>query len=182
MKKDLRFKYFKAIWTEFKSDLFYANDLMFLRYLMLSTWWQIIWIQGPYFPHCDCKDLLQADVSAARLFLKESKVNNCDIDNFARILVTPVLFSLWPCVMYCFHYFPMWLWCLLCIGTDCASGFSPGVHTKHVSELRVFLLVCGLRRIKDPLYLVEDFSGKSKNPSLDMTCRYIYTHAKTLRL
>uniref|UniRef100_A0A3Q4GNL1 Glycosyltransferase 1 domain containing 1 n=1 Tax=Neolamprologus brichardi TaxID=32507 RepID=A0A3Q4GNL1_NEOBR len=28
----------------------------------------------------------------------------------------------------------------------------------HVDELRVFLLVCGLRRVKDPLYLVEVFS------------------------
>lgn len=27
---------------------------------------------------CDYKDLLQADESAARLFLKESKVHNCD--------------------------------------------------------------------------------------------------------
>ncbi|KAK1892906.1 Glycosyltransferase 1 domain containing protein 1 [Dissostichus eleginoides] len=28
---------------------------------------------------------------------------------------------------------------------------------EHVDELRVFLLVCGLRRVKDPLYLVEVF-------------------------
>lgn len=39
------------------------------------------------------------------------------------------------------------------------SGFSPGVRTEHVDELRVFLLVCGLRRVKDPLYLVEVFSS-----------------------
>lgn len=39
------------------------------------------------------------------------------------------------------------------------SGFSPGVSSEHVDELRVFLLVCGLRRVKDPLYLVEVFSG-----------------------
>ena len=54
---------------------------------------------------------------------------------------------------------------------------SPGVHAKHMTELRVFLLVCGLRRVKDPLYLVEDFSGKSKSLSLDMICRYI-THTQ----
>lgn len=72
------------------------------------------------------------------------------------------------------------LFSLLCIGTDSASGFSTGVHTAHGTELRVFLLVCGLRRVKDPLYLVEDFSGKSKNLSVDMSCRYcIYMHAKT---
>ncbi|XP_051277650.1 glycosyltransferase 1 domain-containing protein 1 isoform X2 [Dicentrarchus labrax] len=35
---------------------------------------------------------------------------------------------------------------------------SSGVSTEHVDELRVFLLVCGLRRVKDPLYLVEVFS------------------------
>ncbi|XP_035768987.1 glycosyltransferase 1 domain-containing protein 1 isoform X2 [Neolamprologus brichardi] len=35
---------------------------------------------------------------------------------------------------------------------------SSGVRTEHVDELRVFLLVCGLRRVKDPLYLVEVFS------------------------
>ncbi|KAI3371874.1 hypothetical protein L3Q82_006750 [Scortum barcoo] len=40
----------------------------------------------------------------------------------------------------------------------CASGFSPGVSSEHVDELRVFLLVCGLRRVKDPLYLLEVFS------------------------
>ncbi|XP_020791112.1 glycosyltransferase 1 domain-containing protein 1 [Boleophthalmus pectinirostris] len=32
------------------------------------------------------------------------------------------------------------------------------VSTAHVDELRVFLLVCGLRRVKDPLYLVQVFS------------------------
>ncbi len=40
------------------------------------------------------------------------------------------------------------------------SGLSPAVSCEHVDELRVFLLVCGLRRVKDPLYLVEVFSGK----------------------
>ncbi|GAA6220844.1 glycosyltransferase 1 domain-containing protein 1 isoform X1 [Lates japonicus] len=35
---------------------------------------------------------------------------------------------------------------------------SSGVSSEHVDELRVFLLVCGLRRVKDPLYLVEVFS------------------------
>ncbi|XP_035514530.1 glycosyltransferase 1 domain-containing protein 1 isoform X2 [Morone saxatilis] len=35
---------------------------------------------------------------------------------------------------------------------------SSGVSMEHVDELRVFLLVCGLRRVKDPLYLVEVFS------------------------
>lgn len=41
----------------------------------------------------------------------------------------------------------------------CVFGFPPGVRREHVKELRVFLLVCGLRRVKDPLYLVEAFSG-----------------------
>ncbi|XP_038560664.1 glycosyltransferase 1 domain-containing protein 1 [Micropterus salmoides] len=35
---------------------------------------------------------------------------------------------------------------------------SSGVSSEHVDELSVFLLVCGLRRVKDPLYLVEVFS------------------------
>ncbi|XP_056274613.1 glycosyltransferase 1 domain-containing protein 1 isoform X2 [Pseudoliparis swirei] len=35
---------------------------------------------------------------------------------------------------------------------------SSGVMGEHVEELHVFLLVCGLRRVKDPLYLVEMFS------------------------
>lgn len=35
---------------------------------------------------------------------------------------------------------------------------STAVGMKHVDELRVFLLVCGLRRVKDPLYLVQVFS------------------------
>lgn len=42
----------------------------------------------------------------------------------------------------------------------CLSGLCPGVSCEHVDELRVFLLVCGLRRVKDPLYLLEVFSGK----------------------
>ncbi|XP_047447090.1 glycosyltransferase 1 domain-containing protein 1 isoform X2 [Mugil cephalus] len=44
--------------------------------------------------------------------------------------------------------------------TFCWTEFlrSSGVRSKNVDELRVFLLVCGLRRVKDPLYLVEDFS------------------------
>lgn len=39
------------------------------------------------------------------------------------------------------------------------SGFSPGVTSEHMDKMRVFLLVCGLRRVKDPLYLVKVFSG-----------------------
>ncbi|KAK2837576.1 hypothetical protein Q5P01_014788 [Channa striata] len=35
---------------------------------------------------------------------------------------------------------------------------SSGVKREHVDELRVFLLVCGLRRVKDPLYVVKVFS------------------------
>ncbi|KAF1388691.1 hypothetical protein PFLUV_G00065260 [Perca fluviatilis] len=51
------------------------------------------------------------------------------------------------------------------IQTDVSEKFcwteflrSSGVSREHVDELRVFLLVCGLRRVKDPLYLVEVFS------------------------
>uniref|UniRef100_A0A671Q8Q5 Glycosyltransferase 1 domain-containing protein 1-like n=1 Tax=Sinocyclocheilus anshuiensis TaxID=1608454 RepID=A0A671Q8Q5_9TELE len=40
-----------------------------------------------------------------------------------------------------------------------------GVCTKKVGNLRVFLLVCGLRRVKDPLYLLEPFAEwHSQNP------------------
>ncbi|KAF7669165.1 hypothetical protein LDENG_00236090 [Lucifuga dentata] len=35
---------------------------------------------------------------------------------------------------------------------------SSGISEEHAEELHVFLLVCGLRRVKDPLYLVEAFS------------------------
>ncbi|XP_071338441.1 glycosyltransferase 1 domain-containing protein 1 isoform X2 [Trachinotus anak] len=42
---------------------------------------------------------------------------------------------------------------------------SSGVSGERVDELRVFLLVCGLRRVKDPLYLVKVFSEwHSENP------------------
>ncbi|XP_033974041.1 glycosyltransferase 1 domain-containing protein 1 isoform X2 [Trematomus bernacchii] len=43
--------------------------------------------------------------------------------------------------------------------TFCWSEFlrSSDASIEHVDELRVFLLVCGLRRVKDPLYLVEVF-------------------------
>lgn len=51
------------------------------------------------------------------------------------------------------------------IQTDVAEKFcwtefltSTAVSTEHVDKLRVFLLVCGLRRVKDPLYLVQVFS------------------------
>ncbi|XP_029960470.1 glycosyltransferase 1 domain-containing protein 1 [Salarias fasciatus] len=36
---------------------------------------------------------------------------------------------------------------------------SSGVSSEGVDELHVFLLVCGLRRVKDPLYLAEVFSA-----------------------
>uniref|UniRef100_A0A672TEB9 Glycosyltransferase 1 domain containing 1 n=1 Tax=Sinocyclocheilus grahami TaxID=75366 RepID=A0A672TEB9_SINGR len=40
-----------------------------------------------------------------------------------------------------------------------------GVRTKQEENLRVFLLVCGLRRVKDPLYLLEVFAEwHSQNP------------------
>lgn len=35
---------------------------------------------------------------------------------------------------------------------------SSGISSEHVDDLRVFLLVCGLRKVKDPLFLVEVFS------------------------
>ncbi|XP_040010375.1 glycosyltransferase 1 domain-containing protein 1 isoform X1 [Xiphias gladius] len=35
---------------------------------------------------------------------------------------------------------------------------SSGVTSEHMDKMRVFLLVCGLRRVKDPLYLVKVFS------------------------
>nr|XP_055023332.1 glycosyltransferase 1 domain-containing protein 1 [Misgurnus anguillicaudatus] len=51
------------------------------------------------------------------------------------------------------------------IETTVASHFSwrdflhnTGVCTEKLEDLRVFLLVCGLRRVKDPLYLLEAFS------------------------
>ncbi|XP_011613513.1 glycosyltransferase 1 domain-containing protein 1 isoform X2 [Takifugu rubripes] len=51
------------------------------------------------------------------------------------------------------------------VQTDVSDSFSwteflksAGLHTEHVNDLRVFLLVCGLRRVKDPLYLADDFS------------------------
>lgn len=44
----------------------------------------------------------------------------------------------------------------------CVFGFCPGVSRDHVDDLHVFLLVCGLRRVKDPLYLLEIFSGIMK--------------------
>ncbi|KAM9858857.1 glycosyltransferase 1 domain-containing protein 1 [Aulostomus maculatus] len=42
---------------------------------------------------------------------------------------------------------------------------SAGVSGEDLDQLSVFLLVCGLRRVKDPLYLVEVFSEwHSENP------------------
>ncbi|XP_074494745.1 glycosyltransferase 1 domain-containing protein 1 [Sebastes fasciatus] len=44
---------------------------------------------------------------------------------------------------------------------------SSGVSSEHGDGLRVFLLVCGLRRVKDPLYLVEVFSEwHCENPQI----------------
>lgn len=34
-----------------------------------------------------------------------------------------------------------------------------GVRVDRVDDLHVFLLVCGLRKVKDPLYLLNTFSG-----------------------
>ncbi|XP_061672101.1 glycosyltransferase 1 domain-containing protein 1 isoform X2 [Syngnathoides biaculeatus] len=56
--------------------------------------------------------------------------------------------------------------------TQAAEDFSwseflrkSGVSGGHVERLRVFLLICGLRRVKDPLYLVETFSDwHNENP------------------
>ncbi|KAM7416291.1 hypothetical protein PAMA_018386 [Pampus argenteus] len=42
---------------------------------------------------------------------------------------------------------------------------SSGVSREDVDQLHVFLLVCGLRRVKDPLYLVDVFSEwHNENP------------------
>lgn len=54
------------------------------------------------------------------------------------------------CVIHCSSYLPI---CLF-----------PGVSGEDVEDLHVFLLVCGLRRVKDPLYLLEAFSGTGITP------------------
>ncbi|XP_028851101.1 glycosyltransferase 1 domain-containing protein 1 isoform X2 [Denticeps clupeoides] len=42
---------------------------------------------------------------------------------------------------------------------------SSGIKSENVDDLRVFLLVCGLRRVKDPLYVVRAFSEwHAENP------------------
>ncbi|XP_037536630.1 glycosyltransferase 1 domain-containing protein 1 [Nematolebias whitei] len=45
------------------------------------------------------------------------------------------------------------------IRAQVATRMASSVRNERVDELHVFLLVCGLRRVKDPLYLVEVFSG-----------------------
>ncbi|XP_057687496.1 glycosyltransferase 1 domain-containing protein 1 isoform X3 [Corythoichthys intestinalis] len=58
------------------------------------------------------------------------------------------------------------------ISTQVSEDFSwaeflrqSGVSGGHVERLHVFLLICGLRRVKDPLFLVESFSEwHSENP------------------
>ncbi|KAM6954294.1 glycosyltransferase 1 domain-containing protein 1 [Aplochiton taeniatus] len=58
------------------------------------------------------------------------------------------------------------------IKTEAAESFcwedflrSSGVNHKELKDLEVFLLVCGLRRVKDPLYLAGAFSAwHSENP------------------
>ncbi|XP_070991884.1 glycosyltransferase 1 domain-containing protein 1 isoform X2 [Oncorhynchus clarkii lewisi] len=58
------------------------------------------------------------------------------------------------------------------IKTEAAQGFCwseflrrSGVSGEDVEDLHVFLLVCGLRRVKDPLYLLEAFSEwHTENP------------------
>lgn len=185
----MRFKHVKATWTvKFSLWIFKETRFVLCQRSNVFTLFNVVnmmtgfLIQVLYFVHCDL--WFQRPIPgwwefSQTLSLKSLKYTTV-IRQFCRILVTPVSFTLWPCVMYCFHYFPVWLWCLLCIGTDSVSGFPPGVHTEHGTELRVFLLVCGLRRVKDPLYLVEDFSGISKNLSPNMTCRCcISIHAKT---
>ncbi|KAJ8263231.1 hypothetical protein COCON_G00156880 [Conger conger] len=60
------------------------------------------------------------------------------------------------------------------IETQAATSFSwsaflksSGVNGADVEDLRVFLLVCGLRRVKDPLYLVQAFSEwHAEDPSV----------------
>ncbi|KTF86976.1 hypothetical protein cypCar_00034932, partial [Cyprinus carpio] len=48
---------------------------------------------------------------------------------------------------------------------DYKDMVSKSVCTKKVENLCVFLLVCGLRRVKDPLYLLEAFAEwHSQNP------------------
>ncbi|NXP67520.1 GL1D1 protein, partial [Chloropsis cyanopogon] len=47
-------------------------------------------------------------------------------------------------------------------------SFVPGIPT-DTDSLHLFLLVCGLRRVKDPLYLVEAFSDwHRKDPSVHL--------------
>lgn len=100
------------------------------------------------------------DVTLPRVILKPSHASSELFLPSACILVTAVLFFSWPWVMYGFHYLLIYLGCSLCRFWCCAvSGSFPGVESEHVDELHVFLLVCGLRSVKDPLYLVEAFSG-----------------------
>lgn len=46
---------------------------------------------------------------------------------------------------------------------------SVGVIEDRVDDLHVFLLVCGIRRVKDPLYLLDAFSSTLWSHTLDAT-------------
>lgn len=45
-----------------------------------------------------------------------------------------------------------------------AAGSSVAEIKQRADEVCVFLLVCGLRRVKDPLFLVDAFSGRPRTP------------------
>ena len=109
-------------------------------------------------------------------------------------------------MMYCFHYGRLSFGCSLCGFCDTVVLFclplpSPptsftnahaNVHARNVhatisglsgaraEQHRVFLLVCGLRRVKDPLYLAEVFTG-TPGCSLHHKLSTAWNNSKTLR-
>ncbi|XP_037339496.2 glycosyltransferase 1 domain-containing protein 1 isoform X4 [Pungitius pungitius] len=58
---------------------------------------------------------------------------------------------------------------------------SSGLSVELTHELRVFLLVCGLRRVKDPLYLVDVFSEWHRENPLNVLVvigpRYLFSNS-----
>uniref|UniRef100_A0A8C5PVA2 Glycosyltransferase 1 domain containing 1 n=1 Tax=Leptobrachium leishanense TaxID=445787 RepID=A0A8C5PVA2_9ANUR len=64
----------------------------------------------------------------------------------------------WPHAKHKIHISPQGILTMPNASFDCESFLHSAGIKENLGNVRIFLLICGLRRVKDPLYLVEEFA------------------------
>ncbi|XP_063310410.1 glycosyltransferase 1 domain-containing protein 1 isoform X1 [Pelobates fuscus] len=73
----------------------------------------------------------------------------------------------WPHAMHKIHITPQGILTMPNVYFSCETFLHDAGIQQNLGNLKIFVLICGLRRVKDPLYLVEEFAEwHERNPNV----------------